>query len=43
MSIADRGFASMSPKKRREISVKGGIASGKARAKRPTPIKKGSK
>lgn len=34
MSIADRGFASMDKKKQKEISKKGGIASGKSRALR---------
>jgi general stress protein YciG len=34
MAISDRGFASMSPARRREISSKGGKASGAARAAR---------
>lgn len=36
MAISDRGFASMSAAKRKEISRKGGKASGAARASRST-------
>lgn len=32
MAISDRGFASMSKEKRREISRRGGLASGASRA-----------